>query len=91
MIYKDNDLMNFRQLSGLCESEFCVVVSLNHLVFDLLIREKLKKEREALALFIFKKCIAFGDFYSYNKILSNVNYIFQQKSISKGESLCVEG
>jgi hypothetical protein len=57
----------------------------------LLIKEKLKKEREALAFFIFNKCISFSEHYTYNKILSNVNYIFQQKTISKGEQLCKEG
>jgi hypothetical protein len=53
MIFRNDDTRNTRLLSGIITSDFCVVMALNSLVFDTLIKEKAKKEKEELASFIY--------------------------------------
>ena len=53
MIYRSDETRNTRLLSGVITSDMCVVMALNSLVFDTLIKEKAKKEKEELASFIY--------------------------------------
>ena len=85
MIFRNDDTRNTRLLSGIITSDFCVVMALNSLVFDTLIKEKAKKEKEELASFIYDHIAGLQQNYTYNKILTNADYNWKTKEISKGE------
>lgn len=53
MIYRNDDSRNTRLLSGIVTSDLCIVMGLNSLVFDTLVKERAKKEKEELATFIY--------------------------------------
>ena len=61
------------------------------MVFDTLIKEKAKKEKEELATFIYDHITGLSQNYTYNKILTNADYNWRIKEISKGEIVQLEG
>lgn len=54
MTYFEDPKKNKRLFSGTVKSEFAIVLSLNQLVFGILVKEKLRKDSEVLAKFIYK-------------------------------------
>lgn len=69
MIYPNDETRNTRLLSGIIISDICIVLALNSMVFDTLIKEKAKKEKEELASFIYDHIPGLHQNYTYNKIL----------------------
>ena len=76
MIYRNDSSKNARALSGVCQTDFTIALCMNHYVFDTLYKEKVKREREAAAIFIHQNCIGFSEVYTLNKIIQNVTYLF---------------
>ena len=91
MIYRNDETRNTRLLSGIVGSEICIVLALNSMVFDTLIKEKAKKEKEELAYFIFDNIAGISSNYYYSKILDHAEFNWKQFEISKGETLQLEG
>ena len=54
MTYNEDPKKNKRLFSGVSKSEYSIVVSLNQLVFGILVKEKLRKDSEILAKFVYK-------------------------------------
>jgi len=50
----DSDQKTGRTFSCIVESEYAIVMTLNKLVFDVLVKEKLKMERVELSKFIYE-------------------------------------
>ena len=86
MIYR-NDETRTRLLSGIVTTDICIVMALNHIVFDVLVKEKTKKELEDLASFIYENVAGLSANYTYNKILNHADHNWKSKEISKGEIL----
>ena len=49
MIHRDDPTMNKRALTGICISEFAIVVQINEVSFDILFKEKLRRDFDVLA------------------------------------------
>ena len=69
----------------------CLVMTLNHTVFDILVKEWEKKKREMLSIFLYKNLPGVNMNYTLNKITQHVSYICETKTITKGEILQQEG
>ena len=54
MTYNDDPKKNSRLFTCLGKSEFAIVLTFNKTVFDILVKERLKKDGEILAQFIYK-------------------------------------
>ena len=91
LIYNDDVKKNKRLYTCFCKSEFAIVVSINKMVFDILMREKTKKDNEILAHFIFRAIPDMSRHYTLNKVLREAKYVFDKKEITKGEILQYEG
>lgn len=52
--------------------------------FDILIKEKHKRDSEALARFVYKSMPGVNTHYTFNKVLGTANYYFDKKEVSKG-------
>ena len=77
MMNKDNPKKNRRLFTCRCTSDICVVIQLNHAVFDILIKEQLRKERETLAQFIHSSSIpGMNRYYTLTRIMNSVSYVF---------------
>jgi len=77
MMNKDNPNKNKRRVSCRCTSDICVVIELNHAVFDILIKEQLRKEREALAQFVHSSSIpGMNRYYTLTRIMNSVSQVF---------------
>ena len=79
MTYNDDPKKNKRLFTCFCKSEFAIVVTLNKMVFDILVKEKIKKDGEILAHFICKSIPDLSLHYTYNKVLGHANYLFDKK------------
>ena len=74
----------------ICSCDFAIVVSFNHLVFDLLYKEKIKKDGEQMANFIYQSFPGFAEIYTLRKVLRS-SYLFSRQTVSKGEIILKEG
>ena len=54
MTFIEEKSKNKRLYSCICTSPFAICIILNQKVFDILVKEKLKKNSEMLAMFIYK-------------------------------------
>ena len=82
---------NQRLFSCVCQSQFVLVIQINNTVFDMLYRERIKKQRENLAKFILQCFPGVSKNYTMHRITSSMDYIFKLKAISKGEYVIHEG
>lgn len=64
-----------RALSGLAKTD-CVFLLLNKDAFEILVKEKLKKEREQLCQFVFDTIPKLKDQFQFKKVLKNVHVMF---------------
>ena len=74
----------------ICSSNFGIVISFNQLVFDILYKEKLKKDGEYLANFIYQSFPGFQELFTIRKIQKSSD-LFQKQTVSKGEVILKEG
>jgi len=84
MKYRDDPAKNRRIYSCFTESEFAIVILMNHTVFDILLKEKLKPDSEQLSHFIYTTLPGISHNYTFNKVNTHSSYIFEQHEISKG-------
>ena len=92
MLYRDDPKKNKRLYTGCCKSPIAISIQLNDQVFDILIHEKLRKEREQLATFIYRNSLpAVHKNYTYNRVLSGVSYNFHLKTVYQNQMLVKEG
>ena len=64
----DNEKKNKRLFTGVAKSKFTIAIILNNEVFDTLIKEKLKKDTEMLAEFVYHQVPGVKEHYTFNKI-----------------------
>lgn len=72
-------------------SQYSLCLQIDKTVFDILYREKIKKDRENLAKFLQDYFPGMSKNYTLHRIVSSVDYIFIQKTICKGEYIIQEG
>ena len=91
MTYNEDPKKNKRLFSGVSKSEFSIVVSLNSLVFGILVKEKLRKDSEILAKFIYKSIPGLHKCYTFNKVMGHANHLFYKKDLCKNEIILKAG
>jgi len=64
-----------RALSGMAKTD-CIFLLLNHDSFDILVKEKQKKESEALTHFIFDSIPKMREQFQFKKVVKNVKILF---------------
>lgn len=80
-----------RLLNGACKSDVCILLVLNTVVFDLIIKEALRRERENIARFVYGNLPGIRQSYTFNKILSTISYVWERKTVSGNEVISLEG
>ena len=70
MIDKDDHKKNKRNLTAICTSEFSVVVRFNEVAFNILFKEKLKRDFDILASFVYKNVPGMNKFYTIQRVMS---------------------
>jgi len=53
MMYPNDPKKNRRKLAARCISDIAIVIELNRVVYDILLNEQFRKERESLAMFLY--------------------------------------
>ena len=91
MIHKEDPNKNRRNLTGICTSEFAVLVKMNDICFNILFKEKLRRDFDVLAKFVFESVPGMSKFYTINRLMSRAPFIIKQHVVSKGEFIIKEG
>lgn len=63
-------------LSAMTKTD-CILLLFNQEAFDLIIKEKLKKEKEELGKFVYNSLPKLKDFFSLYSVSSNVHVLFK--------------
>lgn len=69
-----------RVLSAMTKTD-CIFIILNQEAFDIILREKLKREREDLGKFVYNSMPRLKEFFSLPAVSSNVHVIFKESVI----------
>lgn len=72
-----------RLLSGVC-SEDCLILLLNTWVFNFLMKEKIKQERERIGQYIYATVPDLHIYYSLGKIIKGAHHLFKPKTMHRG-------
>ena len=72
-----------RALTGVCSTP-CITLELNRQVFDIIGRDQMNKEREALARVIYDSLPFLKDNYTFARVLRGAPFIFKEMRLSKG-------
>ena len=91
MIHSEDPQKNKRNLTGICTSEFSVVVKFNELAFNIVFKEKLKRDFDILASFVFQNVPGMSKAYTIHRVISRAPFIIKQHTISKGEYIIEAG
>ena len=73
------DSSKTKRMLGAMSKTDCSLLVLNSEAFDLLIKEKLKKEREELGKFVYQCIPRIKEFYSLYSVLLNVHLLFKER------------
>ncbi len=78
-----------RALSGMTKTD-SVLLILNQEAFTMLIEEKLNKEQEIKAKFVYDNFPFLGKSFTVKKLKSNVHILFKEQSFMKGQQMLKE-
>ena len=90
MIHKNDPSKNKRNMTGICISNFAIVVKINEIAFDIMFQEKLRRDFDILAKFVYDRVPGMSIHYTIYKVLARAPYIFKQYEVSKGEYIIKE-
>ena len=68
MIHKEDPSQNRRALTGICISEFSIVVKINEISFDILFKEKLRRDFDVLAKYFFDSVPGMKKYYTIHRV-----------------------
>mmetsp|Transcript_27328 Transcript_27328/g.26374 ORF Transcript_27328/g.26374 Transcript_27328/m.26374 type:complete len:105 (+) Transcript_27328:421-735(+) len=71
--------------------EDSILLLLNFEAFDLLGKEKIKREREKMGQFVYQYIPCMKENFTLYNVVINVNHIFKQESFIKGQWIIKEG
>ena len=91
MIFHDDPKRNRRTTSGRCTSDVAIAITMNRAIWDILLSEQMRKERETLANFLYTQSIPkVNRHYTYTKIITQC-HIVKQATVKKNEVIIREG
>ena len=79
-----------RVLSAMTKSD-CILLILNQEAFDIMVKEKIKRERDELGRFVYNALPNLKDHFSLLAVSSNVHVIFKENTYIKGQWITIEG
>jgi DNA topoisomerase IB len=86
----NEDKPKTRFLSAMTKTD-CILLYLSQEVFDIMIKDKIKKEKEEKGKFVYHSIPALKDNYTLWSVLHNSFILFEEKTYLKGQWIITEG
>ena len=79
-----------RFISGACKTD-CIMLLLNLKAFDILIKDKMKKDREMLAMIVYNSVPNIQKFYTFPTVLRSAHFNFKAEKFCRDAQILKEG